>query len=737
MKRRIHIWAALLLMLVMLTSIVSAGAVSQTRNGLTVEVRTNKEVYAADEQIQGTVKVHNANNYELAVAYELVLPEQLEATAKDKGVLLLEADEVTSGGFTVQMAQRGADALPVTGDDFPMEMIGVLLAVSLVMMVVLCPKKQTMSFLLVLMLVAQMGAPVLISSAAAEAVYPEDAWQQVFEDEKTEEEMELIWDNAELANLDRAALEDPDEDAVLDTFVLEQRVAIDGQLMTIYVKVTVSSGESLAGLKNTLGSVSLKSVKILGRTKFRLEWSKVAGATHYEVWHSTGSGYVKRATMIGTAWTTNYGVAGVINTYKVRAITKTGNTITAKGPYATRTCYGMDTPVNPTVAYAASTGTDVRISWQKGSFCTGYYIFRSLTGETGTYKNIGSSTSLSFIDKYHNGYYKIRPYYTSPQTGITYSGPATDTCNMVDPFDIITQPANMEVAEGQKASATVEAVGKNLAYQWYFADVGDAAFRRSSITRPTYSLTMTSATHGRRLYCVVTDAYGRQRTTKKVTMSLAAKPLEIIEQPQSMMVAAGQKASATVVASGNGLTYQWYFADVGATNFRLSTIKKATYSMTMTEELSGRRLYCVVSDMYGNSVTTDTVTLSVEAPFTYTITDNKCTITGYLGTDTAIVVPDTIAGTPVVAIAENAFANNTSMTAIVLPESLTAVGASAFKGCTALATMTLPGGMTVVEESTFEGCTSLTSVTLPNGITTIGKRAFYGCTSLSEMETFN
>jgi len=647
MKRRIHIWAALLLMLVMLTSVVSAGAVSQTRNGLTVEVRTNKEVYAADEQIQGTVKVHNANNYELAVAYELVLPEQLEATAKDKGVLLLEADEVTSGGFTVQMAQRGADALPVTGDDFPMEMIGVLLAVSLVMMVVLCPKKQTMSFLLVLMLVAQMGAPVLISSAAAEAVYPEDAWQQVFEDEKTEEEMELIWDNAELANLDRAALEDPDEDAVLDTFVLEQRVAIDGQLMTIYVKVTVSSGESLAGLKNTLGSVSLKPITILGKTKFKLTWSKVPGATHYEVWHRGGStgNYIKRATTTATTWTTNYGKAGVINTYKVRAIKKAGNAVTAKGPYATRTAYGMDMPTVTSVEYVSSTSKQVRIAWRAGSFCTGYNVYRSLTGDPGTYVRIGSSSGTSFVDKYHNGYYKIRPYYNG-KNGICYVGPATPIASMDNPFDIVIQPVGVTVAVGQVASVSVKAMGEGLKYQWYYADVGEETFHKSKIVKNTYSMKMAEIYAGRRVYCVVTDITGRKRTTS-------------------------------------------------------------------------------------------TVSLNMLVPFSFVIEDNKCTVTGYLGSDTAIVVPDYIEGTPVVAIAENAFTNNTSMTAIVLPESITAVGASAFKGCTALATMTLPGGMTVVEESTFEGCTSLTSVTLPNGITTIGKRAFYGCTSLSEMETFN
>jgi hypothetical protein len=68
----------------------------------------------------------------------------------------------------------------------------------------------------------------------------------------------------------------------------------------------------------------------------------------------------------------------------------------------------------------------------------------------------------------------------------------------------------------------------------------------------------------------------------------------------------------SVLAEGDELSYQWYVKKPGATKFSKSSITSATYSVALTAARSGNRLYCVVTDAYGNSVQTDTVTMTVE-----------------------------------------------------------------------------------------------------------------------------
>ena len=105
--------------------------------------------------------------------------------------------------------------------------------------------------------------------------------------------------------------------------------------------------------------------------------------------------------------------------------------------------------------------------------------------------------------------------------------------------------------------------------------------------------------------------------------------------------------------------------------------------------------------------------------------------------------------------------NNTAITGIIIPESVTTIGSWAFFGCTDLTSITIPasvtyiGGyvfyhgydntsplasITFVEGSQLETIgdyafygTSLTGITIPEGVTSIGNYAFFGCTSLTDI----
>lgn len=84
-------------------------------------------------------------------------------------------------------------------------------------------------------------------------------------------------------------------------------------------------------------------------------------------------------------------------------------------------------------------------------------------------------------------------------------------------------------------------------------------------------------------------------------------------------------------------------------------------------------------------------------------------------------------------IVDYAFEENTSLTEVTIPKSLTTMGKNAFKDCTSLTKVTILDGVTSISVSAFQGCTSLTEITIPNSVTAIKTDAFSGCSSLKEI----
>jgi len=90
-------------------------------------------------------------------------------------------------------------------------------------------------------------------------------------------------------------------------------------------------------------------------------------------------------------------------------------------------------------------------------------------------------------------------------------------------------------------------------------------------------------------------------------------PLEIVKQPEDVAVAEGETATVTVEVQGEGLTYKWYYKNPkGDVFFLTNSFTGDTYSVVMNTSRSGRQIYCVITDQYGNTVTTNTVTLKMK-----------------------------------------------------------------------------------------------------------------------------
>ena len=162
------------------------------------------------------------------------------------------------------------------------------------------------------------------------------------------------------------------------------------------------------------------------------------------------------------------------------------------------------------------------------------------------------------------------------------------------------------------------------------------------------------------------------------------------------------------------------------------------------------------------------------------------TITKYTGTESTVILPSTINSWPVTKIGEDAFQDNTTITSVTIPASVTEIGSNAFAGCTNLtivnyagdwSNLTIQSGNPAVEDAvnaqlfdfaftpdntavivnnykckgtaadvTIPSCykgkpvtainnaafpnSAVTSVTIPDSITSIPDAAFYNCGNL-------
>ena len=185
------------------------------------------------------------------------------------------------------------------------------------------------------------------------------------------------------------------------------------------------------------------------------------------------------------------------------------------------------------------------------------------------------------------------------------------------------------VAYGKTASVTANATGDGLKYKWYFKDKGASKFSlTTSFTGKTYSVKMNASRDGRQVYCVITDKYGVSRKTAVTTLTVKRTTPKITTQPKTGYAQLNKSAKTTVKATGDGLKYTWYIKNAGATKYSKSSVTSSTYSVKMTEKVHGRRVYCVVSDVWGNKVQSNTVLLRraasiVTQPKTTTVAKNK------------------------------------------------------------------------------------------------------------------
>ncbi len=182
------------------------------------------------------------------------------------------------------------------------------------------------------------------------------------------------------------------------------------------------------------------------------------------------------------------------------------------------------------------------------------------------------------------------------------------TVRLREAVSLTKQPATANYAKkGATVKVTIKASGDGLKYAWYVKNDGATKYSKSSITSATYSVTMSSKVKGRRVYCIVTDKYGK--TVQSKTFILR-EGVSVTSVPATSHYAKnGATVKVSIKASGDGLKYTWYIKNANGTKYSKSSITSATYSAKMSSSVNGRRIYCVVTDKYGNVVQTKTMIL--------------------------------------------------------------------------------------------------------------------------------
>ncbi len=90
----------------------------------------------------------------------------------------------------------------------------------------------------------------------------------------------------------------------------------------------------------------------------------------------------------------------------------------------------------------------------------------------------------------------------------------------------------------------------------------------------------------------------------------------------------------------------------------------------------------------------------IPSKFIYTTNGEEATLTGYNGNEANVTIPSYIDGYKITAIGDDAF-SSTSVTSVIIPNTVTKIGWFAFKECSALKAVTVPDSVGSIGYSAF------------------------------------
>ena len=181
---------------------------------------------------------------------------------------------------------------------------------------------------------------------------------------------------------------------------------------------------------------------------------------------------------------------------------------------------------------------------------------------------------------------------------------------------------------------------------------------------------------------------------------------------------------------------------IGNAAFRDSSVTSVTIPASVTEIGANAFAGCtnLTSVTYGGDWSNLTIQSGNPAvqdaaneqlfDFEFILNNTAVIVIRYKGTAADVTIPSRYKGKPVTMIDHAAFHNNSAVTSVTIPDSVTAIPDDAFGFCSQLTNISIPNSVTFIGFSAFNSCTSLKSITLPSSLSTIQSYAFYNCGNL-------
>ncbi len=133
---------------------------------------------------------------------------------------------------------------------------------------------------------------------------------------------------------------------------------------------------------------------------------------------------------------------------------------------------------------------------------------------------------------------------------------------------------------------------------------------------------------------------------------------------------------------------------------------------------------------------TESKATGIEGDYMYSVTDDGqyAVIEKYIGSDEKVIIPEMINNLPVKVIGDSSFQDNTTVTDVIIPDTVELIDEDAFLKCTALSTVRFSKKLKEIRNSAFKN-TSIERLVLPDSLTKVGWHVFEGNKALIYAKT--
>ena len=305
--------------------------------------------------------------------------------------------------------------------------------------------------------------------------------------------------------------------------------------------------------------------------------------------------------------------------------------------------YTGEVGTSATFTVAAEGNSELTYQWQFKNASSSYWQKSSQSGST-------TDTLTVPITKARDGQQYRCVITDANGNTVTSNAAAVHATEAAPKITITSQPEDYTGEVGTKATFKVAAEGNELTYQWQYQNAGSNYWQKSSqsgSTTDTLTVPITKARDGQQYRCVITDADGNTVTSNAAAVHAteATPKITITSQPEDYTGEVGTKATFTVAAEGNELTYQWQYQNVGSSYWQNSSQSGSTtntLTVPVTEARDGQKYRCVITDADGNTVTSNAAAIHATAATPKITIDTQPTdYTGAVGTDATFTVEAT------------------------------------------------------------------------------------------------